>query len=86
MRHFRYFVDPGHGWLRVPLTALYVLGIADRITAYSYRRERYAYLEEDVDGPLFVRTYEARYGRPPTIVETITDRTSRIREYPRYVP
>jgi hypothetical protein len=41
----RWFEDPAHGWLRVPLEELGGF----KPSEYSYRGERYAYLEEDCD-------------------------------------
>ena len=41
--------DPGHAWLSVPLSLVRALGIADRISNYSYMRDGRAYLEEDRD-------------------------------------
>ena len=49
MDTFTFFEDPGHGWLRAPLALVRELGISNRISAYSYRDEAYAYLEEDCD-------------------------------------
>lgn len=45
----RWIVDPGHGWLEVPLAA--VEPHADVISTYSYvdRKAGLAYLEEDCD-------------------------------------
>ena len=43
--------DPAHGWLEVSMAELESLGIADRISGYSYqsRDGTMAYLEEDGD-------------------------------------
>jgi hypothetical protein len=43
--------DPAHGWLEVTIAELAALGIADRISGYSYqsRDGLTAYLEEDGD-------------------------------------
>ena len=43
--------DPAHGWLEVTIAELEALGIADRISGYSYqsRDGTMAYLEEDGD-------------------------------------
>ena len=49
--------DPGHGWLKVPLTDIATLGIEDDISACSFIKGHYAYhsaalttsLEEDGD-------------------------------------
>jgi hypothetical protein len=46
--------DPAHGWMQVPKKLLLQLGIADKISGYSYETEFNAYLEEDCDmGILF---------------------------------
>jgi hypothetical protein len=52
---FKFFSDPGHGWLEVPFALLKVIGIADKITSYSYRSRdgSMAYLEEDCDYGVF---------------------------------
>ncbi len=44
-----YFTDPGHGWVSVKLETLKTLGIAEKISGYSYMRGASAYLEEDCD-------------------------------------
>jgi hypothetical protein len=55
-----YHQDPGHGWLEVPVTVIADLGIADRITPYSYRDGDRAYLEEDRDAETFVQACKER--------------------------
>lgn len=40
------YIDPGHGWLKVPRKELHELGIADRITPYSYERGEWVYLKK----------------------------------------
>lgn len=51
MDTYRFFSDPGHGWLEVPVATLRKLGIAGQISAYSYVSEdgQTAYVEEDCD-------------------------------------
>lgn len=41
--------DPGHAWLEVTLKEIFELGIADKITEYSYMSSSKVYLEEDCD-------------------------------------
>jgi len=74
------YTDPGHGWLRVPLKMLAKLGIADKISPFSYVRTEYAYLEEDLDASLFLEALRAR-GKTVKFVERNTNRMSRIRNY-----
>lgn len=49
--------DPGHGWLKVPISHLIYLDLRDKISAYSYQSRcgKYAYLEEDCDLPQFTQ-------------------------------
>ena len=49
MQTFYFYTDPGHGWLEVPRALLQELGIAEKISAYSYQRGETVFLEEDCD-------------------------------------
>ena len=80
---YHFFEDPGHGWLKVPLKELEELGIAGRITRYSYRRGAYAYLEEDCDAPLFVKAMD-EHGQTVEHNTHISNEESRIRDYLPY--
>ena len=48
---YRFFSDPAHGWLEVPLSEIEELEISDKISTYSYQStlRGFAYLEEDCD-------------------------------------
>lgn len=46
---YDFYADPGHGWLKVQISELEELKIADKISGYSYMRKGWAYLEEDGD-------------------------------------
>ena len=81
---FDVYFDPGHGWVKVPMTMLKELGIENRISPYSYRRGENAYLEEDCDASIFMKAYAEKYGHEIRIVYHNTDRLSRIRSYPRF--
>lgn len=50
----KFFSDPGHGWLRVPRKVLADLGIEKDITACSYQKNDWVYLEEDDDCSTFI--------------------------------
>lgn len=54
---YTFHQDPGHGWLEVPRAELQALGIAHRISGYSYQSRDGAtvYLEEDCDLSTFAR-------------------------------
>jgi hypothetical protein len=45
----KFYTDPGHGWGAVKLQKLYELGIADKISPFSYQKGCTVYLEEDCD-------------------------------------
>lgn len=50
------YTDPGHAWLRVPLSEVIKLqekGL--QISSFSYRNSKYAFLEEDCDMPRYFK-------------------------------
>jgi hypothetical protein len=51
-----YYSYSNHGYLAVKLSDVIDLGIRDLITEYSFYNATTAYLEEDCDMPLFVKT------------------------------
>jgi hypothetical protein len=63
MNKYTFFEDPGHGWLKVPMTELVDLGVAGMITSCSYRDDTHAYLEEDCDMTSFL--VAKLTGQPP---------------------
>ena len=80
----RIFADPGHAWCRFPLARLEALGIADKISAYSYQNGINAFLEEDYDLGILVqalqdRGYECRFHSTST-----GTKSSKIRSYAPY--
>ncbi len=83
---YKYYIDPGHGWLCVTMQDLKDLGIEKKISKYSYRTGIAVFLEEDVDMPLFVAAYKNRMGGRPTITEMYSSEESFIRELGRYAP
>lgn len=52
---YNFYTDPGHGWLQVSKEELATLGIADKISGYSYQELNTAYLEEDCDVSTFFK-------------------------------
>ena len=50
--------DGGHGWLAVKTKELVELGIADKITSYSFVKGKTTYLEEDQDATTYVKAHE----------------------------
>lgn len=78
-----YHTDPGHGWLAVKNKELHELGIADKISNYSYVRGATVYLEEDCDMALFVNALKAA-NKDFKCRDSYQERTP-IRGYERYV-
>jgi hypothetical protein len=77
------FADPGHAWARVAKSKLVSLGIADKISTYSYQKGENAFLEEDCDLSVLMtalreRGYEVKFN------ESHTNRQSKIRSYSTY--
>jgi len=79
---YLYEQDPGHGWLVVPMEEIKRLGIADRITPYSYRHGDTAYLEEDLDMTVFIDA-KTKAGEPIERVSRYVQ-TTPIRNYRPY--
>ena len=72
---YTFYSDPGHAWLRVPLSTLSRLDIRHRISRFSYVSNDLstAYLEEDCDASVFFDAYQQRFGEPPAIKEQYID-------------
>lgn len=82
---YTFIEDPSHGWLEVPVSELVALGIADKITRYSYKHNGMAYLEEDCDASTFLEARE-RSGQPIDFKRDIVRRyeaTTAVRSYAR---
>lgn len=79
----RVFADPGHAWARFPKARLVKLGIADKITHYSYQRGSNAFLEEDCDLSLLLSALKAQ-GYEIKFDESHTNKQSKIRSYQSY--
>jgi N-acetyl-anhydromuramyl-L-alanine amidase AmpD len=77
------FADPGHAWARFPKARLQALGIADKVSTYSYQRGQYAFLEEDCDLSLLIKALRER-GYEVKFKEAHTNRQSKIRGYDHY--
>lgn len=83
--NLRFFSDPGHGWLEVQLADIIELGLADKISDYSYMHGEYAYLEEDCDAPTFIEAAKEA-GIKVNCISHFSDTDSEIRSYARYSP
>jgi len=86
---YRFYSDPGHGWLAVPKEHLQQLGITNKITGYSYQKGKTAYLEEDCDATTLFNAIKERIGNPNLAFQDIYQKTihktySPIRNYDHY--
>tara|TARA_R100001230_G_C5669615_1_gene174527 strand:- start:321 stop:662 length:342 start_codon:yes stop_codon:yes gene_type:complete len=82
-----FHTDPGHGWLEVPFAMVYLLGIGDKLSSYSYMKRdcQTFYLEEDCDAGRFIRAYEAKFGAKPEMVRgSYSNGQSFVRNLTRY--
>jgi len=77
------YSDAGHAWGKVKRQVLENLGIADKISHYSYMYKDNVYLEEDCDLSLLFQTLTA-LDTKIKFVEKHTDKQSRIRSYQSY--
>lgn len=80
---FKFYTDPGHGWLAVKVSVLHSIGLSTHsFSAYSYQRGQTVYLEEDCDASLFADKWKAA-GNEFRYVSKHTDKSHPIRSYDR---
>jgi len=79
---YHYYTDPGHGWLAVKRSELDRLGIANKISPYSYQRGDTVYLEEDMDMTTFL-LIKKQMGEFVNMSEIYQENTP-IRHYEQY--
>ena len=77
------YSDAGHAWAKVKRQVLINLGIANKVSPFSYQYKDNVYLEEDCDLFLLHQTLDAQ-GVRLKYVEKHTDKSSKIRSYERY--
>ena len=82
MNSYKFFNDPGHGWLEVPIAELKALGIVGQISPYSYRNGNLAYLEEDCDLGRFAAA--KGWSRLPDSVVSVYQENTPIRDFERF--
>jgi hypothetical protein len=86
---YRFYSDPGHGWLAVKFSELCDLGIENKISSCSYKHGGTVYLEEDCDMAVFLKAYKEQLGMEAMIKEIDQHdevREIRIRKYRPYNP
>ena len=87
MKTYNVYNDPGHGWMKVNRKELESLGIADKITGYSYMRGESVYLEEDCDMQIFLTALRLKFGEfniNDICKDHYSDKQSKIRNYDNY--
>jgi len=67
---YKFFQDPGHGWVEVPIAELRRLKIDGDISPYSYRNGHMAYLEEDCDASAWIEAKRDLHTNNDSIVRT----------------
>lgn len=83
MKVYTFHCDGGHGWLAVKRSELATLGIADKVSSYSYQKGDTVYLEEDCDLTLFMDAKGIKNYRDLGIKESYRH-ASPVRNYNRY--
>jgi hypothetical protein len=83
MPKFNAYNDPGHAWIKVPRALINSLGIATKISTYSYQRKNDVYLECDCDYEIFFHAIGAQ-NKQVTLVHFHTNKYSKIRSYESY--
>ena len=78
------FADPGHAWARFPKARLAKLGIADKISSYSYQNGDNAFLEEDCDLYTLINALKGAGYVDIDFDESHTNKQSKIRGYETY--
>lgn len=76
----KFYEDPGHGWGAVKRQVLFELGIADKISTFSYQKGGTVYLEEDCDLGVLIGALKAK-GVTIQWEEKHTNSRSPIRSY-----
>ncbi len=83
MKVFKFYNDPGHGWLAVKISDLFEMGVQHSISRYSYIRGMTAYLEEDCDAAKFIEKWKT-VNKSFHYEQKHTGRNSPIRSYEPY--
>jgi len=75
--------DPSHGWAKVSIDTLKRLGLINKISSYSYIKNNHAYLEEDCDLSLLLKTLE-QFNIRYKLKHNYANKSSKIRSYEQY--
>jgi len=81
---FKYYQDPGHGWIAVRIKVLAMLNLTpSNFSHYSFIKGNTVYLEEDGDASKFFKVWTEKFGEEPSLIHKNTNKSSPIRSYPR---
>tara|TARA_R110001592_G_scaffold152963_3_gene380953 strand:- start:390 stop:710 length:321 start_codon:yes stop_codon:yes gene_type:complete len=87
-KKFNLYIDPGHAWLRVPLSELRRLSLLSQISSYSFINNEWVYLEEDQDAALYLERLKEDGFNPfnewGCVNEITSNKPSQIRNYKRF--
>ena len=87
-KKFNLYIDPGHAWLRVPLSELRRLSLLSQISSYSFINNEWVYLEEDQDAALYLERLKEDNFDPfnewGCVNKIISDNPSQIRNYKHF--
>jgi len=86
---FPFYSDSSHGWLKVQKSELENLNLSRPISSFSYVSPdgQFYFLEEDRDASIFIAAHQDQVltnGQKVTFKEHYSNRSSRIRNYPRF--
>ena len=87
-KKFNLYIDPGHAWLRVPLSELRRLSLLQQISSYSFINNEWVYLEEDQDAALYLERLKEDGFDPfnewGCVNEIVSNNPSQIRNYKHF--
>ena len=96
-KKFNLYIDPGHAWLRVPLSELHrlnrrgpsnQLSLLQQISSYSFINNEWVYLEEDQDAALYLERLKEDGFDPfnewGCVNEITSNKPSQIRNYKHF--
>lgn len=81
---YDFYEDAGHGWLKVKLSELIELEIAEKISGYSYYQNDNVYLEEDCDMNVFLKAMRDKKSTFVKFRDHFAKNGSRVRSYDRF--
>ena len=84
-RKLKVIDDGGHAWLDVANEDVKSLGIAEKITPYSYMSPKRSYLEEDLDAGVFLEAAKKAGWKVGTATRHV-DRSAPLRGYASFKP